>query len=152
MNIACLGWGSLIWDPRAIPIRGKWFDDGPNLPIEFARESADGRITLVIANVDYQVHALWALMSSKKLNDAKKALADREGISDKNIKYSIGFWDGRSGKSHGLRAAEIGAWAKNLNIDAVVWTNLKFGFKENRDKMPTYANIIGHLHSLTYER
>jgi len=92
MEIACLGWGSLVWDPRSIPIRGKWFDDGPLLPIEFARESNDGRITLVISNTDHQVRTLWSLMSLTNLEAAKKALAIREGISESNIKNCIGFW------------------------------------------------------------
>lgn len=153
MKIACLGWGSLIWNPKSIPISGDWFDDGPNLPIEFARESADGRITLVLTNVDYQVRSLWAFLSSENLDDAKKALAAREGISDENIKYSIGFWDEKSGKSHGLCATEIGAWAEHLNIDAVVWTNLKCGFKgkSNRGTMPSCADILEHLQSLPSE-
>lgn len=151
MNIACLGWGSLVWNPRSIPIRGKWFNDGPNLPIEFARESDDSHITLVLAKVDYQVRSLWAFMSSKSLDDAKKALAARERISDKNIKYSIGFWDRESGESYGLCSAVIGAWAVHLDIDTVVWTNLKYGFKNKRNKMPTCADIVEHLSSLPYE-
>ena len=152
MNIACLGWGSLVWDPRSIPIRGKWFDDGPNLPIEFSRESADGRITLVIADVNYQIRSLWILMTSVSLEDAKKALAEREEISDQNIKSSVGFWCRESEESHGLCADVIGKWAQHLNIDAVVWTNLKYGLKDKRGVMPSCVEIVEHLNSLPYER
>lgn len=48
MAIAILGWGSLIWCPGNLRIRGPWRHDGPVLPIEFARISADGRLTLVV--------------------------------------------------------------------------------------------------------
>ncbi len=151
MNIACLGWGSLIWKPRGLPIRGAWFEDGPILPIEFARESGDKRITLVIADVKYTVRTLWALMSVGTLDKAKHKLADREGISEENIKYSIGFWEKTSESSHGKCVPQISVWAKNLHIDAVVWTNFKFGFIETRDTMPEYAQILEHVEQLSHE-
>ena len=52
MNIAILGWGSLVPDPRGLPIAGGWHQGGPILPIEFSRISKDGQragcLTLVI--------------------------------------------------------------------------------------------------------
>lgn len=151
MNIACLGWGSLIWDPRELPIHGAWFEDGPKLPIEFARESGGRRITLVIADVEYTVRSLWALMSVNTLDEAKRKLADREGITEGNIRYSIGFWENASGFSNGKCAPQIGIWAKSLHLDAVVWTNLKFGFRETRDIMPQYAQVLKHIEQLSHE-
>jgi hypothetical protein len=45
MRIAILAWGSLIWNPRYLPLASEWVLGGPVLPIEFARVSADGRLT-----------------------------------------------------------------------------------------------------------
>ena len=39
-GIAVVGWGSLIWDPRQLPVRSSWQPDGPELPVEFAYLSA----------------------------------------------------------------------------------------------------------------
>jgi hypothetical protein len=44
MTIACLGWASLVWHLRELPVHGKWFEDGPFLPIEFGRQGASSQI------------------------------------------------------------------------------------------------------------
>jgi hypothetical protein len=152
MEIACLGWGSLIWDPRELPVRGKWFEDGPMLPIEFARQSRDGRMTLVIAKVAYSVRTLWTLMSVRDLDEAKLALADREGIEKDNVARSIGFWDSATSKSHGQAAAAIEIWARNTNLDGAVWTDLQSGFLDKRGPLPAYNEVLDHLKALPYER
>ena len=81
-------------------------------------------------------------MNSDGLFEAKKAVAERECIKDKNIKYSIGFWERDSNASHGLAATEIIDWATPREFDAVIWTNLKFGFRNSRDSMPTKAQVL----------
>ena len=48
--IVCLGWGSLIWRPGDLPV-GDWRDDGPEIKVEFVRESTDHRLTLVLARI-----------------------------------------------------------------------------------------------------
>lgn len=151
LTIACLGWGSLIWDPRDLPIRGCWFDDGPLLPIEFARESRDGRITLVICDVYvvYRVRALWVLMEESDREAARRALASRESVSKDEIDNSIGFWEA-SGKSSGAAAQEIAGWAQIKRLDAVVWTSLEVGLRNERGKLPTIDRILDHLRSLPH--
>ena len=64
MKIACIGWGSLIWNSGVLKIRNKWYEDGPILPIEFSRISDDGRVTLIIDKSGTPVRTLWALMTS----------------------------------------------------------------------------------------
>jgi len=146
-NIACLGWGSLIWDPRDLPIRGKWFEDGPLLPIEFARESNDGRITLVICDVAYRVRTLWTLLEAKDLQTAKSDLAAREGIGDKKIEQDVGYWNESPRESYGSAEDKIAAWAQTKNLDSVVWANLKVGLKDSQGKLPSSNEVLNYLHN-----
>ena len=73
MTTVCLGWGSLIWDQcRAaeLPTRGCWHKDGPFLPIEFARVSSNGRLTLVIMPDAKLVPVQWAKLDVDSLDEA----------------------------------------------------------------------------------
>ena len=148
--IGTVGWGSLIWDPHGLPTRGVWFDDGPLLPIEFARESSNGRITLVICGVSYRVRACWALMEAVDLSIAKTHLAVREGVKEKDIERFIGYWEAASDKSHGCAANDIAQWAKTKCLDAVVWTNLEVGLKSNRGKLPSIDSVLECLRKLPH--
>ena len=119
-NIACLGWGSLVWDPRELPIRTDWFDDGPLMPVEFARQSNDGRITLVVETKALPVRVLWVLMDSENVDDACEALRKREGIKKHNIGQHVGRWSQETTEA----IPGIEQWACARELDAVVWTAL----------------------------
>lgn len=150
MKIACLGWGSLVWDPRSLHVRSVWFGDGPLLPIEFARESKDKRVTLVITPGSPLVRSLWALSSLDSVDAAKDDLALREEIKDENIQFSIGVWQ-QAGQAQADIDPEIVQWATRLNLDAVIWTKLKPRFDE-QERVATEEEVITHLHALSHEQ
>ena len=149
-NIACLGWGSLIWDPRTLPIRRGWFDDGPLVSVEFARHSRDGRITLVIVPDVRPVRVLWTLMdveaqkdACKQLRDACERLQEREGIGTNNVEKHVGRW------SHGMPDAIPGIeeWARSKGLGGVIWTALPAKF-DGEERMPKENEVITHLRRL----
>lgn len=144
MNIACLGWGSLIWNPQALPIQKSWFQDGPLLPLEFARHSQDDRITLVITPGTQKVRSLWTLMSVSDKKIAMEKLAEREGIRPENISHDIGWWTS-PGTWQGQSAEAIGKWASLIGLDAVIWTNLAPKFY-NEARVPTIEEVLSFLH------
>ena len=144
MRIACLGWGSLVWRPDALPIRRQWFRDGPLLPIEFARQSDDGRMTLVLADGVPPVRSLWALISVGDLDKAQEALRKREGIWTKNVAKHIGHWSQGEG-SAGLGSAAVGKWATSLDLDAVVWTALPARFGGSEGTVPDADQVVEYL-------
>ena len=143
-NIACLGWGSLIWDRQCLPIRRYWFDDGPLIPLEFARQSMDDRITLVISLDAHPVRSLWALMDSDRLEDAKKHLQRREGT--KNPDY-IGNWS--RGQLSPVSIPGLSEWALARNVDSVIWTALPPKFNGDNNRQPSVEEVLGHLRALS---
>ena len=145
LKIACLGWGSLIWDPRELPIRRKWFEDGPFAPVEFTRQSSDGRMTLVIDWKALPVRILWAHMLPGELTEAKEALCRREGIDVKNCSSRIGSW--QSGEAVPADIPGLAAWADVNGLDAAVWTALGPKFAE-KDRSPSMQEVVEYLRGL----
>jgi hypothetical protein len=151
MKIGCLGWGSLIWNPQGLPVRGIWFNDGPFLPIEFARQSKDGRMTLVLTSDAAPVRSLWSLLSLDEVEEAKQRLAKREGISEGNIPKHIGVWPSASPTNEEWNQI-IEEWATRINLDAVIWTNLppKFAGAE-QPTAPPAEKVLAYLSQLSQE-
>ena len=144
--IACLGWGSLVWDARELPIHRQWFMDGPIVKVEFLRQSQDKRITLVIHASAEPVRSLWALMVVRTIDEAKRALAARERIIDNNMNEHIGCWS--RGDADRACINEIGAWATSRGIEHVVWTALPPKFNGTSDICPTPEDVVTHLQKL----
>jgi hypothetical protein len=153
-KIAVLGWGSLIWDPRNLAIRSEWFKDGPLLPIEFARKSKRGRVTLVITPEEdrARVRTLWALSTEPSLDGAIKSLQEREETCEDRIAR----WCGNAEKQRACQKEwvcqkEIEEWANRLGLNAVIWTALPPKWDETDAKNETVPNeddVVEHLRRL----
>lgn len=145
--IACLGWGSLVWDPRELPIRRKWFVDGPFIKAEFLRESSDGRITLVLDSSAELVRSLWAVMDSADIDIAREALRKREG--DKVHLKDIGVWSSQGKPELAPPLIQnLPQWAQSHGIQSVIWTALPPKFK-GKSYIATCEEIIEYLSGLT---
>ena len=151
MKIACLAWGSLVWEPKDLLIRQPWFNDGPLLPIEFCRQSLDGRITLVITPGKPPVRTLWALFSVGQLDDAIDNLRSREGIPSQNKDKHIGRWENGATPQNEIEK-EIEDWAKEKRLDAVVWTALPPKFNGTNNVVPSIDDLLGYFKTLAFEK
>jgi len=146
MKLACLGWGSLIWDPRSLPIQRRWFEDGPFVPVEFTRQSSDGRVTLVVEPTAAPVRVLWAVMLRPELQAAKEALRDRECITGNKWMSRIGCW--QRGEAAPQPMSALPDWAQAHGLDAVVWTALGPRFN-GQNISPTVDQVVQYLQTLT---
>ena len=146
-TIACLGWGSLVWDPRELPIQRVWFEDGPFIHVEFARQSSDGRITLVLEQSATPVRSLWAVMDvADDVAFARKALREREAIPEKNEGRDIGSWS--SGQPSSNLIPILSEWAGSHGVHHVIWTALPPKFP-GIDQTPTEEQVVQYLSGLT---
>jgi len=148
MKIACLGWGSLIWDPRELPIQRTWFKDGPMVQVEFARESSGGRITLVLVPETVSTRSLWAVMDIGELDDAKKKLRERENISIEKYPNGIGSWE--KGEPNPETISDLTEWTTHNGVEAVIWTALppKSPKTKKDGDVPSEEDVVSHLKTL----
>ncbi len=135
MKIAILAWGSLVWDPRELQTAAKFAADGPLLPIEFCRISADGRL-----------HARDRRRLRRDLQDlfgVKWARQSRCGDREPSSQRRDGARAGGRLCRNGLRQAKRFRGAKPspgcrddrrlgrvAGYDAAIWTALKSNFAD----------------------
>jgi len=152
MNIAIIGWGSLIWCPGCLRIRTRWRLDGPKLPIEFARISEDGRLTLVIHLGSEDQPTYWAVSELATLDEARRNLQEREGAKLVDVHYFT-----RSGRAAPGTLPEVITrtrdWlASHRQLDVVMWTGLRSNWKEKRGKDFSIEDAINYLAELEAAR
>jgi len=151
MNIAVIGWGSLIWCPGSLRIKTKWRKEGPVLPIEFARISEDGRLTLVIQPSSAPQRTYWALSELAELEAARRNLQEREGCPLRKIRsYPPGSADEAILPTV---AAELETWlAKHEKIGAIIWTGLTTNWNEKLTREFSPDDAVRYLEKLDAER
>jgi hypothetical protein len=145
-RIACLGWGSLVWDPRELPIQREWFADGPFVQVEFVRQSDNGRVTLVLEASAPPSRSLWAVMDHTEVGAAREALRKREGVSKERLS-DIGGWS--KGEASPGFILDLPEWAVSHGLEGVVWTALPSKFNGKEHCTPTIAQVLEYLADLT---
>ncbi len=129
MRTAVLAWGSLVWAPRnrygELVMAGDWQEDGPRLPIEFARISSDRRLTLVIVpGYPHLTRTHWTVSAFEDLDAARANLARRETNAPIGRIHGVGP-DGPLGDPAAATVEAVGGWlAERPYLDAAVWTGL----------------------------
>ena len=156
MRIGCLGWGSLLWDPRSLPMAGAFRNDGPALPIEFSRVAKDGRVTLIIDPGAVPIPTSWVALDVPDLEAAVEALGRRERIGPDRWPAWIGGQTGAHPAEHRGDAtpetrATIRTWLAQAEVDALVWTALPSRCPDGRFAKPSGRELVEHLRGLEGE-
>lgn len=163
MRIACLAWGSLVWDPRTLPLAGPFRLEGPRLPVEFSRVSLDGRVTLVLDGSVPASPTYCGLLAIGDLDEAVEALAERERIVAAERGRFVGALvrrDGRGatsargdgrGETDPELVSAIASWLETRALDAVLWTALPSRGPAGEATRPGFDRLLAHLESLEGE-
>ncbi|MEM6160084.1 hypothetical protein AAH446_05920 [Erwinia sp. P6884] len=146
MKIACLGWGSLIWKPEALPLESEWHPDGPMMPVEFSRIGDGGELATAICMGAPLVQACWAILATESIELAVAALREREGIPAKR-EDGVGMLMAQR-RSH----SKLAEWASEREIDALIWTALPPRFAGVEGLIPSSEDALEYLRSLEGEK
>jgi hypothetical protein len=146
MRYACIGYGSLVWNPGSLPVAGEWKTNGPHLPIELTDQEGT-RMCLALTPGADAVETLWILLDVHGLEEAISALAEREQMTREELDDpSVGAWS-RSRKQ-GMCADRVEVWAEQNELDGVVWTALRPRFKGILGRVPSGDEVVDFLGDL----
>lgn len=153
LRIGCIGWGSLLWDPRSLPLAEPFREDGPRLPIEFSRVALDGRVTLVIDPAAVAIQTYWAPLEVDTLAGAVEGLARREGIAPARRAEWVGLQTcegvtADAGQASAQTRTVMAEWLTQQALDAVVWTALPARRPDAVLSWPGTEELVSHLAGL----
>ncbi len=152
MDIAIIGWGSLIWDLEILEsqVDPRWQrGKGPALPLEFSRVSPKRKKALaLIVDPDHGTECATGLVVSKRktLDDAIQDLAARERAPLDRIGHAslAGRWQSTVS---GLET-HLEVWLRTSGFAAAVWTDLPGNFQAETGTPFTIRTAIEYLRTL----
>lgn len=148
--IVYLGWGSLVWQPRDLPMAGGWREDGPPVQVEYLRRSANGRLTLVLSPRASALPSFWTVYDgSDDVPQAKESLRAREEIPPCNLDRHVGVW--LSGSSDPTGMPGLRQWAAAREVEAVLWTALPPKFNGRENLIASVDEVLAYLGGLSGE-
>jgi hypothetical protein len=147
VNIACIAWGSLLWNPDPLKLASAWMPDGPLLPLEFVRDSDDSEeLALVLHDTAPCVPSYWAHLDAADLGAAREMLRRREKVRPEYPECI-----GSIPNPHGAADQRIAAWMRSRELDAVVWTALPAKFAGVSQRAPSAHEARAFLAGLEGE-
>lgn len=146
MQIACIAWGSLLWKPEPLKLLSPWHAGGPELPLEFARDSDDSdELAIVLCEGAALMPTFYGLLDAADVTEARAMLAEREKIHPEHPEW-IGTMQATDGEA---KDARIAAWLALHHFDAVVWTAVPPKFSDVEGRMPSADEAVAFLSSLS---
>lgn len=147
VKIACIAWGSLIWEPRDLKLASSWRPDGPLLPLEFVRDSDDSEeLAVVLHETAPPMPTYWALLDTGDLDAAREMLRRRE-----KIRPAYPQWVGSIPNPCGPEDPRVAAWLREHELDAAVWTALPAKFAKVSERAPSAHEALAFLAGLEGE-
>ena len=144
MKIACIAWGSLIWEPGPLKLASAWRPDGPRLPLEFVRDSDDSdELALVLHEPAPLMPTWWAWLDTADMAGAREMLRQRE-----KIRPEYPQWVGSMPHAAGADDHRIANWMREVGADGVVWTAIPAKFAGVGERAPSAHEAVAFLDGL----
>lgn len=152
LKIACIAWGSLIWEPAPLELASPWRPGGPPLPLEFVRDSDDSdELALVLHPAAPLQPTWWAWLAAADIEAAREMLRRREKIRPQYPQW-VGSLPHLDPSVHAQEEQRVAAWMRAMGIQAAVWTALPAKFAGVSERAPSAHEALALLDGMAGEQ